>query len=189
MNGGEEKDFPGEERVLIPSKKIKSFDEKPEMSAYEITKRVVLEIEEKKYDFIVINFANADMVSHTGELKAGTKAVEVLDECIGKIKEAVLKQNGTLIVTADHGNAEEMINLSTGKVDKEHSTNPVPFWIISSETQKKDKSEKTIQTTPGGILADVAPTILELMDIKKPTEMTGISLIGVISDNPILPKK
>jgi len=186
LDGGEEVNFPNEDKVLIPSKDVKSFDEKPEMSAPEITDRSIKEIEGGKYDFIVINFANADMVGHTGNLEAGIKAVEVLDKSIGKIRDAVLKVGGTLIITADHGNIEEMINLSTNKIDKEHSTNPVPFWIINSKT-KKIQRDSVLQTEPGGILADVAPTIIELMGLKKPVEMTGLSLLNVITENPILP--
>jgi len=186
LDGGEEVNFPNEDKVLIPSKDVKSFDEKPEMSAPEITDRSIKEIEGGKYNFIVINFANADMVGHTGNLEAGIKAVEVLDKSIGKIRDAVLKVGGTLIITADHGNIEEMINLSTNKIDKEHSTNPVPFWIINSKT-KKIQRDSVLQTEPGGILADVAPTIIELMGLKKPVEMTGLSLLNVITENPILP--
>lgn len=187
LNGGTEEPFPGEDRALIPSKNVKSFDMKPEMSAYEITERLVKELKSEKYDFLVANFANGDMVGHTGNLKASVKAVEVLDECIGQIRNEVLKVNGILIITADHGNAEEMINLATNEIDKEHSTNPVPFWIVSEKYKFSSEQAGPILNEPGGILADVAPTILELLEIAQPAEMTGASLSHVASRCP-LPK-
>ncbi len=187
FNGGVEKPFPGEEREIIPSKKVKSFDLKPEMSAAEITNRAVAEIKKGKYDLLVINYANGDMVGHTGNLEASIEAVEVLDKNIGIIKDAVLEARGTMLITADHGNVEELINLATGKVDKEHSTNPVPFWLVSADIKKTARIEGVSSTEPGGILADVAPTILELMGIPQPPEMTGTSLLNVISSCP-LPK-
>ena len=181
LNGGSEKPLAGEDRIIIPSKNVKSFDLKPEMSAYEITDRLILELERGKYDFFAVNFANGDMVGHTGNFKAGVEAVEILDECIGKIQNSVLGLGGTLFITADHGNVEEMINLETGEIDKEHSTNPVPFWIISSDIKMTARIEQVSQLEPGGILADVAPTILEFMNLPKPAEMTGTSLLHVIS--------
>lgn len=187
FNGGTEAPFSGEDRVLIPSKDVKSFDEKPEMSAYEITERLTAEIAKGNYDFIVANFANGDMVGHTGNFKASVKAVEVLDECIGDIKKAVLKAGGTLLITADHGNVEELINLATGNIDKEHSTHPVPLWIIGPDNKKTEKIERPGPIEPGGILADVAPTVLEIMGLEKPKEMTGASLLHIINDCP-LPK-
>ncbi|MBI4991876.1 MAG: 2,3-bisphosphoglycerate-independent phosphoglycerate mutase [Candidatus Harrisonbacteria bacterium] len=188
FNGGLETPFPGEDRGIIPSKKVKGFDEKPEMSAHEITGRVISELGKNNYDLYVINFANGDIVGHTGNFKAAVKAIEVLDECIGKIKDEVLKLGGTLVITGDHGNVEEMINLETGETDKEHSTNPVPFWVISADIKKTSAIEGVTQVEPGGILADISPTILELMGISKPEEMTGSSLINVVSYCP-LPKE
>ena len=187
FNGGTEKEFPGEDRVIIPSKQVKSYDLKPEMSAYEIAERAVIEIKKGKYDFLVINLANGDLVGHTGKFKAGIKAVEVLDECAGSLEKAVLESGGVLIVTADHGNVEEMINLETGEIDKEHSVNPVPFWIVGNAYKKEKNPLSAAPVEPGGILADVAPTILDIMKIKKPEEMTGPSLLDVISSCP-LPK-
>ncbi len=180
LNGGIEAPFSGEDRILIPSKNVKSFDLKPEMSAYEITDRLIKELQEGAYEFFAVNFANGDMVGHTGNLKASIKAVEVLDECIGTIQKATAKAGGVLIITADHGNVEEMINLATKEIDKEHSTNPVPFWIVA-EDYKLSPGEGIALNEPGGILADVAPTILELLGIPQPSEMTGASLLHVKS--------
>jgi 2,3-bisphosphoglycerate-independent phosphoglycerate mutase len=180
FNGGREKPFPNEDRVLIPSPKVTSYDQKPEMSAYEVTNKTIEAIEKNIYDFVIVNFANPDMVGHTGNLEAGKKAVEVVDECLGKILFSLLKINGCAIVTADHGNIEEMINLRTGEIDKEHSTNPVPFIIVSKEFELKNPLTEVPDlslTTPIGVLADVSPTILKLMGIPKPKEMTGVSLI------------
>ena len=184
FNGGEEKPFSGEDRVLIPSKSVKSYDLKPEMSVYEITDRAILELKKQKYDFMVINFANGDMVGHTGNLKASVKAVEAMDECIGLLVKAVLDLDGVFMITGDHGNVEEVISLSTGKTDKEHSVNPVPFWIIG-KNYKKSASQKSTGIEAGGILADVAPTILDIMGISKPKEITGTSLLNIISDCPL----
>lgn len=185
FNGGKEEPFSGEDRILIPSKDVRSFDLKPEMSAYEITERFFKELAKNRYDFFVINFANGDMVGHTGNFKAGVAAVEVLDECLGRIKKAILELGGTMMITADHGNIEEMINLETREIDKEHSTNPVPFWIISPDIKKIPGPPARKQLEPGGILADVTPTILELMGIPKPKAMTGSSLLNIISDCPL----
>ncbi len=187
FNGGTEKEFSGEDRAIIPSKQVKSYDLSPEMSAREITARGIKEIKGGKYDFLVINLANGDMVGHTGKFKAGIKAVEVLDECVGDIVKAVLDSDGTLVITGDHGNVEEMINLETDEIDKEHSINPVPFWIVGNRFKKEIPSSAEFISESGGILADVAPTILDIMKIKKPEEMTGASLLDVISDCP-LPK-
>ncbi|MDP3729386.1 MAG: 2,3-bisphosphoglycerate-independent phosphoglycerate mutase [bacterium] len=180
FNGGVEKEFKGEDRVIIKSKNVERFDQKPEMSAAEITDHIVDVVKKGKYDFIVANFANCDIVAHTGNYTAVVKAIEVLDTSIGEIKKAVVDAGGILVITADHGNAEEMINLETGEIDKEHSTNPVPLWIVSEQTKREIQDEKK-DANPEGILADVAPTILELMDIKQPDDMTGTSLLHVIN--------
>ena len=182
FNGGAEKEFPGEDRIIIPSKNAQSYELIPEMSAYEITKELTVKIKSGKYDFLVANLANGDIVGHTGNFKAGIKAVETLDDCIGKIMKETLENAGTLIITADHGNVEEMINLETGEIDKEHSTNPVPLWIISPENKKPTGKRSENQIAPEGILADVAPTILDIMKIPKPEEMTGASLLNLISN-------
>ncbi|MFH1030695.1 MAG: 2,3-bisphosphoglycerate-independent phosphoglycerate mutase [bacterium] len=167
FNGGYAKPIEGEDRVMVQSPDVRSYDEKPEMGIEEIVNAIKKGI--NKYDFILANFANPDMVAHTGNLKAGIKAVEIVDKAIGDVVKEVFKKQGTIIVTADHGNIEEMINLKTGEIDTEHSINPVPF-IIAGNTFLKINLSK-------GILADVAPTILKILDIKKPAEMTGKSLI------------
>ena len=164
FNGGEEKPFEGEDRCLIPSPKVATYDLKPEMSAYEVTEEVIRRIESRKYDFIVLNYANPDMVGHTGIWKAILKALEVVDECIGKVVDAVMKQDGIAIVTSDHGNAEEM--LEDGMPKTAHTTNPVPFILIGADENLRK-----------GNLGDIAPTILEFLDIEKPEEMSGRSLI------------
>jgi 2,3-bisphosphoglycerate-independent phosphoglycerate mutase len=179
LNGGRETPFANEDRILVESPDVPSYDQAPEMSAKEITEDVVSNI--GKYDFIAINFANADMVGHTGNFVATTKAFEVLDICVGKIMEKVLELGGAMIITSDHGNAEEKIYKVTGEEKTKHSINPVPFYLISSEAKKeKPASEEEIKEsykTVKGTLTDVAPTILELMGIKKPESMTGKSLL------------
>lgn len=183
FNGGQEDPFPGEDRIVIPSPRVASFAEKPEMSALKVTDAVVKAISENKYDFIVINFANPDIVGHTSDLKATIRAVEIADKCLGKIVTLVLSKNGVVLVTADHGNAEELQNIKTGEIDKEHSTNPVPFIIIGNEWEGKNVGlpdtvgNDLSLVQPSGILADIAPTILNIMGVKKPEDMTGTSLI------------
>jgi len=178
FNGYREKPFKKEKRTLIPSPKVPTYDKTPEMSAYQITETLLSEIKTKKYKFSIVNFANPDMVGHTGVLKAGIKACEVVDECLGKILKLVIEEKGAAVVTADHGNVEEMINLETGEIDKEHSTNPVPFVLITPFNKKlKPSNEKFDQIAPIGALADVAPTILALLNLNQPIEMTGYNLI------------
>jgi 2,3-bisphosphoglycerate-independent phosphoglycerate mutase len=186
FNGGLEKEFTGEDRIIIPSKSVASYDTAPEMSAVEIADRVMTEIQRGNYDFIVVNFANGDVIGHTGNFEASVKALEVLDDCIGKLMKNVLDHSGKMIITADHGNVEELINLVSGEIDKEHSTNPVPFWIITPENLHERKSSKIIPAAPQGILADVAPTILELMGVDQPKEMSGTSLLGVLTECPLI---
>ncbi len=169
FNGGVEKPFPNEDRILIHSPKVATYDLKPEMSAYEVTNKIVKEIESNKYDVIILNYANCDMVGHTGIMKAAIAAVEAVDTCVGRVVEAVLKKNGKILITADHGNAEEMIDEKTHGVVTAHSTFPVPFCFVSND----EKDAKLKQ----GILADIAPTMLKLLNIKKPKEMTGNSVI------------
>jgi len=183
LNGTREDAFPGEDRVIIPSPRVTSYDETPDMSTYEINDRVLKEIAGEKYDFIVMNFANPDMVAHTGNLPATIKANEGVDSCLGKLTAAILGKGGVLLITADHGNTEEVKNLRTGEMDKEHSTNPVPFIIIgkqfegvsgpSGEVPNSDLS----LVSPVGMLADVAPTVLSILGITPPGEMTGMPLI------------
>lgn len=183
FNGGQEETFPGEDRLIIPSPQVTSYAEKPAMSAQQITQTLIEKLQENIYHFIVVNFANADMVGHTGNLKATIQAVEAVDQCLGLITPAVLQYQGTLIITADHGNAEEIFDLQTGEIDKEHSTNPVPF-ILLGEKWKMEKSLWPVVphndlsvVRPVGILADVAPTILEILNLPVPPEMTGRSLL------------
>lgn len=167
FNGGYANPIGGEHRLMIPSPDVRSYDEKPEMSIYSIVSSIRKSISE--YDFILANFANPDMVGHTGNLEAGIKAVEIVDSAVGEVVEEVLKKQGTVIITADHGNIEEMINLKTGETDTEHSNNPVPFIVAGNSLIVKKLS--------AGVLGDVAPTVLKILDIKKPAEMTGKSLI------------
>lgn len=179
FNGGVEKPFPGEDRATIPSPTVPDFSQTPEMSAYGITEKILSVLEKQKYDFIVANFANGDLVGHTGNLKAAAKAIDVMDECIGKIAARTLELGGAMLITADHGNCEEMIDLETGQPDTEHSTNPVPLFIIGKEYQAIGKPAMN-NAEPAGILADVAPTILEIMQIPQPKEMDGKSLLKSI---------
>ena len=168
FNGGEEKQYSGEDRILVPSPKVETYDMKPEMSAYEVTDKVIEAIQADKYDTIILNFANPDMVGHTGNLNAAVAAIEAVDKCVGKIVEEILKKDGTILMTADHGNAEQMVDYKTGDPHTAHTTNPVPLVLISNNKNYKIKEGK---------LADLAPTLLDLMEIEKPTEMTGESLL------------
>lgn len=166
FNGGEERSFEGEDRCLIPSPKdVPTYDLKPEMSAYRVTDEVIKRIDQSIYDFILLNFANPDMVGHTGVISAAIRACEVVDECLKRIAEKVMSVGGLMIITSDHGNCDEMF--SNNHPHTAHTMNYVPFIILKKGIRLRDK----------GILADVAPTILELMNIDKPAEMTGKSLI------------
>ena len=169
FNGGEEKQYPGEDRILVPSPKVETYDMKPEMSAYEVTDKVCEALENDKYDVVILNFANTDMVGHTGSLQAAIKAVEAVDECVGKIVKIIEEKQGNLLITADHGNAEQMIDYKTGEPHTAHTTNPVPIILVTANKEYKLKEN--------GKLADLAPTMLDLMEIKQPEEMTGESLL------------
>jgi len=170
FNSQLEEPFEGEDRILVPSPKVPSYDEKPEMSAFEITEKLLPEIEKQKYDFIAINFANGDLVGHSAKFEAGIKACEVVDECLGKIVSLALEKGYSCMITGDHGNIETMF-YPNGEPKPSHGTNPVPFILISNDAKlKKAKMQK-------GGLSDVAPTILEVMGLPKPKEMTGHSLI------------
>jgi 2,3-bisphosphoglycerate-independent phosphoglycerate mutase len=175
--------YPGEDQIVIPSPKIASYDKEPEMSAGKVTERVLKEIKSDNYDFILINFANPDMVGHTGNLAATIQAIEFLDNCLGQIVDLILAKGGVLVITADHGNAEEKINLQTNEAVKDHSTNPVPFIIIGKEWEGKSAGlpegvgADLSLVPPSGILSDVAPTVLKIMKLKIPKEMTGTPLI------------
>jgi len=171
FNGRREKAFPGEDRVEIPSPDVKTYDLQPEMSAYGVTEELLKRIKTGFYDFILVNYANPDMVGHTGVLKAGIKACEVTDDCVGKVVQTVSNLNGVCLITADHGNVEEMIDLQTGGIDTKHSINPVPFIVASRMFNHRGRM------LPKGILADIAPTILAIMGIEKPGLMTGRNLL------------
>jgi len=166
FNGGKEQVNPGEDRILINSPKVATYDLKPEMSAYEVTDALINAINEDKYDAIILNFANPDMVGHSGMLEPTIKAIEAVDECLGKIVDLVLEKGGTAIITADHGNADEVVTLD-GKPMTAHTTNPVPVIVTKSGITLRED----------GILGDLAPTMLELLGLEKPEEMTGNSLI------------
>ena len=168
FNGGNEKQYEGEDRILVPSPKVETYDLKPEMSAYEVTENVVNAIKSQKYDAIILNYANPDMVGHTGNLDAAVKAIEAIDECVGKVVKAINEVNGVLLITADHGNAEQMIDYKTGEPHTAHTTNPVPLILVTENENLKIKEGK---------LADLAPTMLELLGIEKPAEMTGESIL------------
>ncbi len=168
FNGGVEAPNPHETRVLVPSPKVPTYDMQPEMSAYEVCDNVLKAIDDTKYGFILVNFANPDMVGHTGVIEAATKACKVVDECVGKIAAKCKENNVIMLLTADHGNAEVMVNPQTGKPHTAHTTNEVPFLVINSND---------VTLREGGALCDVAPTVLKLMSIEQPKEMTGKSLV------------
>ncbi len=167
FNGGVEEENEGEKRVLIPSPKVATYDMQPEMSAYELTDKLIEEMNKDIYDLIIINYANPDMVGHTGIMEAAIKAVETVDKCVGRVVEKVIEKNGQLIITSDHGNSDEMLDKDGNPITK-HSTNPVPLVLINAA------KEYELQE---GNLADIAPTLLQLMEIAKPEEMTGNSLL------------
>ena len=160
---------PGEDRILVKSPKVATYDLQPEMSAPEVCDKLVVAIKSDKYDVIIINFANPDMVGHTGILEAAVKAVETVDDCVGKAVAALKEVDGQMFICADHGNAEQLIDYETGAPWTAHTTNPVPFILVNAD----DK----YTLAEGGCLADIAPTLLELMGIEQPAEMTGKSLL------------
>ena len=166
FNGGEEKTFDGEDRILIQSPDVTTFDLQPEMSAYPVCDAVVEKIKSGKYDVVILNFANCDMVGHTGVFEAAVKAVEAVDECVGRVVDAAVSMGGAVIITADHGNADKMIG-DDGKPFTPHSTNPVPFCVVGYDCKLKET----------GRLADIAPTMLKILDLPQPPEMTGESMI------------
>ena len=183
LNGMIEKEFPGEERMIIPSPQVATYDQQPEMSAPEITKVTLKAVESDKYDFIAMNLANADMVAHSGLMKPTIKGLEVIDKCLGQIADLVLAKDGAVVITADHGNAEELINLQTNEMDKEHSTNPVPMLVIARELEgQKGAGGDALGgdlslIPPVGLISDVAPTVLKLLGVEQPKEMTARPLI------------
>lgn len=167
FSGGREEPFEGEDRVLIPSPKVATYDQKPEMSAYEVADEAVERIRSGVLDVVVLNFANPDMVGHTGDLQAAIRAVEAVDECLGRVVEAVLAQGGVALITADHGNADVMVDPETGGPCTTHTTNPVPFIVTKPGVHLRE----------AGVLADIAPTILDLLGLEKPKDMTGRGLV------------
>ena len=169
FNGGVEQPFPGEERALVPSPKVATYDLKPEMSAPGIAETVVKAVEKGAFDVIIVNFANADMVGHSGKIPPTIKAVETVDACLSEIYRAVRQKGGAIIVTADHGNAEMMIDPATGGPHTAHTTNPVPLIVIS-------EAGKSFGLRQDGALQDISPTILGLLGIPQPKEMTGKEL-------------
>jgi len=169
FNGGVEAPNSGEERLLIDSPKVATYDLQPEMSAYGVTDALIESILAKKYDLIVVNYANCDMVGHTGIISAAVAAAEAVDKCIGRVMEALLKVDGQMFLCADHGNSDKMIDEETGAPFTAHTTNPVPFVLINCD--------KATGISEGGRLSDIAPTLLEMLDMKQPEEMTGKSLI------------
>ncbi len=183
FNGMKEDAFTNEDRVIIPSPKVPSYDAEPKMSAGEITDRVIKEVQTGNYDVIIMNYANPDMVAHTGNLQATIDAVEFLDGEVSRLVDEVLKHDGVVLITADHGNAEEVQNLQTGDIDKEHSTNPIPFFIIANQFEGQPGISGDVPNgdlsllPPVGMLADVAPTLLKILGIPQPPEMDGTPLI------------
>ena len=170
FNGGRELVFPGEERILVPSPKVATYDQQPEMSAPEVTDKVVEAIRSGRFDAIVMNYANADMVGHTGRIDAATKAVETIDFCLGRLSKAVEQAGGTLVITADHGNAEMMRDRETGEPHTAHTLNPVPFIVVNPPAE--------IGHLENGRLSDIAPTLLDILGLTTPAAMTGHSLIS-----------
>jgi 2,3-bisphosphoglycerate-independent phosphoglycerate mutase len=170
FNGGTEAPYPGEHRVLVPSPRVATYDLKPEMSAYELTEQLTRAIRERRYDAIVCNYANGDMVGHTGNLAAATRAIEVLDECIGKVVAAMKENGGEVLITADHGNAETMLDAGSGQPHTAHTLNLVPLLYVGRKARIAGR----------GSLQDVAPTLLTMMGLPPPPEMTGRSLITLI---------
>ncbi|HDZ55675.1 MAG TPA: 2,3-bisphosphoglycerate-independent phosphoglycerate mutase [Pseudomonas xinjiangensis] len=168
FSGGREEPFEGEERILIPSPQVATYDLQPEMSAPEVTDRIVEAIEQQRYDVIIVNYANGDMVGHTGVFDAAVAAVECLDQCIARITEALHKVGGEALITADHGNVEQMSDNHTGQAHTAHTCEPVPFVYVGS---------RQVQLREGGILSDVAPTMLTLLGLEQPVEMTGRSIV------------
>lgn len=170
INGGNELQYPGEDRIEVPSPRdVITYDQKPEMSAELVTNILIEKINSNIYDFIIVNYANPDMVGHTGMIEPTIKAIEFTDHCVARVVAAVLAKDGAVVLTADHGNAEEMIDPQTGEADTKHSTNPVPFMVIANNLPPRE--------LPFGILSDIAPTCLYLLNIEKPPDMTGRNLL------------
>jgi 2,3-bisphosphoglycerate-independent phosphoglycerate mutase len=183
FSGGVEDAFEGEDRIVIPSPKVASYSETPMMSAKKVTEDIMKEIMKEKHDFIVLNYANPDMVGHTGDMAATVAAIEAIDKMLGDVVNLIMSKGGNAIIVADHGNAEELTNLQTGEMDKEHSTNPVPCLIVGNEYEGKTIEDVQLVgndlslVQPVGLLSDVAPTILKMLGVDPPEDMTGRPLI------------
>ena len=171
FSGGREELYPGEDRVLVPSPRVATYDLKPEMSAPEVTDRLVESILSREYDLIVCNYANGDMVGHTGNYNAAVAAVETLDACLGRIEAAILEVGGDALITADHGNCEQMVDYASGQEHTQHTTELVPLVYIGRRSLSFSSDK--------GVLADVAPSLLALMGLTQPPEMTGQSLLAL----------
>jgi 2,3-bisphosphoglycerate-independent phosphoglycerate mutase len=169
FNGGVEQPFPGEDRKLVPSPKVATYDLKPEMSAPGIADTVVKAVEEGTFDVVIVNFANADMVGHSGKIEPTVKAVETVDGCLERIERAIRQKGGAMLITADHGNAEMMIDPVTGGPHTAHTTNPVPFVVVA-------ENSRGISLRPDGSLRDISPTVLGMLGLPQPKEMTGQDL-------------
>jgi 2,3-bisphosphoglycerate-independent phosphoglycerate mutase len=170
FNGGEEKEFPGEQRILIPSPKdVPTYEFKPEMSARQVTEALVKKFSDDPINLVIANFANSDMVGHTGNFEASVKACEVIDECLGKVVDAALSRKARVLITADHGNIEQLIDYDTGMPHTAHTINRVPIILVDEERKRSRLKE--------GTAIDVAPTVLQLLELPQPSEMTGHSLI------------
>ncbi len=172
LNGGRHEEFPGEKRILINSPKVATYDLKPEMSAYGVTEALLNELDKGELNAVILNFANPDMVGHSGKLEPTIKAIETVDECLGKIVDKIHALGGNVIITADHGNSDEVVTVD-GKPMTTHTTNPVPVIVTKEDIQVRD----------GGILADLAPTLLDLLNIDKPEDMTGTSILKTKGEN------
>jgi len=185
FNGGREKSYPGQENIIIPSPSVASYDKQPEMSAHKVTERLIKELKKESFDFVVVNYANPDMVGHTGKVKETIKALEAVDECLGKLIKTVLSTDGIVFITADHGNAEELSNLQTGAMDKEHSVNPIPFIAVGRQWEGNRPFKDMIaehdlsMLQPTGILSDIPVTILTYMGLKPAPDMTGNNLLSI----------
>ncbi len=183
FNGGREEKSVGEDHFLVPSAQVPNYDLKPEMSAPEITKKIVDVVNDDKYDFILVNYANSDMVGHTGNIDATIAAIETIDRCLEKIVTKILSKDGIALITSDHGNSEDMYNMQTGQIGKEHSVNPVPFIIVGRQYVGRNIGWEDVVggdlslIQPQGVLSDIVPTILKIMKLKQPKEITGVSLI------------
>ncbi|MFA6025490.1 MAG: 2,3-bisphosphoglycerate-independent phosphoglycerate mutase [Ignavibacteriaceae bacterium] len=181
FNGLKNEPFPNEYRILIPTLDIPHPEQKPEMMASAITDRVLLALRENTFDLIVVNYANPDIIAHTGNYSATVETIQIIDREIGRLKEAILRDNHILIITSDHGNAEVLLNVNTGEPETKHNVSPVPFYLVANEFKKTKPREGFYRLRPIGLLSDVAPTILELAHIQKPIDMTGQSLLAQLN--------